>query len=49
MSDNNDFKQGDQDHFATLNHFNSIARAACEQEKVDLSSDGNGNYGLDYG
>lgn len=49
MSDTNDFKQGDQDHFATLDHFNSAARAVCEQEKVDFSSDGNINYGLDYG
>ena len=50
-SENNDFKQeqGDQDRFGTLDHFNSIARVVCEQEKVDFSSDRNGNYGLDYG
>ncbi|KAJ6186517.1 mutanase [Penicillium mononematosum] len=36
-------------HFATLDHFDSVPRAVCEQEKVDFSADGNGNYGLDYG
>lgn len=49
ISDNNDYKQGDQAHFGTLDHFNSVARSICEQEKVDFSSDGNGNYGMDYG
>jgi hypothetical protein len=38
-----------QAHFGTLDHFNSVARSVCEQEKVDFSSDGNGNYGIDYG
>ncbi|CEO58407.1 hypothetical protein PMG11_03136 [Penicillium brasilianum] len=49
MSDNNDYKQGDQDHFATLDHFNSVARDVCRQEQVNFASDTNGNYGMDYG
>lgn len=49
MLDTNDFKQGDQDHFATLDNFNSVARAIYEQEKVDFSSNSNINYSLDYG